>query len=91
MNEKEMQRQLIVYSIALPGDISATRHQRVVDGVLRTDFVGTVYGCMVGTSSYGRYFDTFNKAHVNAGLFVKECEQIVKNHNLTFGEVIGNT
>lgn len=64
-----------VYAMALPDDISATRHEVVEKGKLWRGWMGTVYGQRVGTEK-GFKFETFEQAKANACLFVEQCRAI---------------
>jgi len=72
-----MRRKIHAYAIALPDDIGVTEGDLVVDGQLQRGWIGTVYGCMVGTTRYGRRFATQAEARRNAEIFVEECAEIV--------------
>lgn len=50
-----------------------------VHGKLVRGWIGTVYGCMVGTTTHGRRFATQAEARRNAEIFVEECAEIVSN------------
>ena len=77
MNQDQMRQKLRAYAMALPDDIGVTEGDIVVDGQLQRGWIGTVYGCMVGTSRYGRRFSTQAEARRNAEIFVEECAEIV--------------
>ena len=79
MNDREMRRKLRAYAMATPDDIGVTDGDLVVDGEFRRGYSGTVYGCMVGTATYGRRFATKAEARRNAEIFVEECAAIVSD------------
>ena len=72
-----MRRKVRAYAMALPDDIGVTNGDIVIDGKLQRGWIGTVYGCAVGTSRYGRRFATQAEARRNAEIFVEECAEIV--------------
>ena len=63
-------------SAALQSDINAERFQQVVDGKLKTYWIGTVYGVGVATAR-GYKFGTKEEAWKNASAFVERCAEIV--------------
>ena len=77
MTDREMRRKLRAYAMATPDDIGVTDGDLVVDSKVVRGWIGTVYGCMVGTSRYGRRFATQAEARRNAEIFVEECAEIV--------------
>lgn len=77
MNRDQMRQKINAYAMALPDDISVTDGDIVIDGKLVRGWIGTVYGCMVGTTRYGRRFPTQEQARRNAEIFVEECAEIV--------------
>lgn len=79
MNRDQMRQKINAYAMALPDDIGVTEGDLVVDGQLRRGWIGTVYGCMVGTKRHGRRFATQAEARRNAEIFVEECAEIVSN------------
>lgn len=81
MNDRKMRRKLRAYAMATSDDIGVTDGDLVVDGKVVRGWIGTVYGCMVGTSRYGRRFATKDEARRNAEIFVEECAEIVSDWN----------
>lgn len=77
MNRDQMRQKINAYAMALPDDIGVTEGDQVIDGKLVRGWIGTVYGCMVGTTRYGRRFATQSEARRNAEIFVEECAEIV--------------
>ena len=65
-----------MYAAALQSDINSERFQQVVDGKLKTYWIGTVYGGGVATAR-GYKFDTSEEALENASAFVERCAEIV--------------
>ena len=78
MNQDQMRQKIRAYAMALPDDIGVTEGDIVIDGKLHRGWIGTVYGCMVGTSRYGRRFSTQAEARRNAEIFVDECAEIAR-------------
>lgn len=77
MNRDQMRQKIRAYAMALTDDIGVTEGDLVVDGELQRGWIGTVYGCMVGTTRFGRRFQTQAEARRNAEIFVEECAEIV--------------
>lgn len=65
-----------IYAAALQSDINYERFQQVVDGKLKTYWIGTVYGGGVATER-GYKFATPEEAWENASAFVERCAEIV--------------
>lgn len=78
MDKDQMRQKISAYAMALPDDIGVTDGDIVIDGKLVRGWIGTVYGCMVGTVKYGRRFPTQAEARRNAEIFVDECAEIVR-------------
>ena len=63
------------YANALDTDMAAEPWQQVRNSELWRGYVGTIYGCPVGTDS-GTYFETKHEALENARLFRERCREI---------------
>ena len=68
------------YANALDSDVSVLPWQQVRANKLWRGFVGTIYGCPVGTDS-GTMFDTASDALANAKLMRDQCRDIVRARN----------
>jgi len=76
---------VMAYANALDSDIAAEQWQQVRDGKLWRGYVGTIYGCPVGTDS-GTTFDTAAAALANAALMRQQCREIVRVRNAVEAE-----
>lgn len=68
------------YANALDSDIGAERFQQVRNSELWRGWMGTIYGCGVGTKN-GYAFDTKAEAVENARIMRDQCREIRRNTN----------
>ena len=68
------------YANALDSDIDAERFQQVRDSKLWRGWMGTIYGCGVGTTA-GFAFATKAEAVENAHRFRDQCRDMRRNTN----------
>ena len=78
--EKVLDDKAATYANALDSDIAAESWQQVRASKLWRGFVGTIYGCPVGTDN-GTMFDTSADALANAKLMREQCREIVRTRN----------
>ena len=78
--EKVPDDKAAAYANALDSDIAAESWQQVRASKLWRGFVGTIYGCPVGTDN-GTMFDTAADALANAKLMREQCRDIVRTRN----------
>lgn len=73
------------YANALDSDITAESFKQVRDGKLWRGFIGTIYGCGVGTES-GTVFNTRREAWTNAVKFRERCREIQRKQSNAQGK-----
>jgi hypothetical protein len=78
----DMHFRLMAFAMATPDDAGFTAVKRSVNGSVRTEYAGTVYGWEIGTARYGRYFQTPEHALGNALSFIEECEHAAKKRGM---------